>query len=51
MLICDSDALINVGWGSKETQFHGSIGRAHLRANKDQVNGDSEGPLPMDGHV
>ncbi|EIW80500.1 pol II transcription elongation factor [Coniophora puteana RWD-64-598 SS2] len=24
------DAPINVGWGSKETQFHGSVGRAHL---------------------
>ncbi|KAG0700203.1 pol II transcription elongation factor [Suillus ampliporus] len=25
------DAPINVGWGAKETQFHGSIGRAHLK--------------------
>ncbi|KAH7910038.1 pol II transcription elongation factor [Hygrophoropsis aurantiaca] len=25
------DTPINVGWGSKETQFHGSIGRAHLK--------------------
>ncbi|KAG1812305.1 pol II transcription elongation factor [Suillus variegatus] len=27
------DAPINVGWGAKETQFHGSIGRAHLKAS------------------
>jgi elongator complex protein 1 len=25
------DAPINVGWGAKETQFHGSIGRGHLK--------------------
>ncbi|KAG2158594.1 pol II transcription elongation factor [Suillus bovinus] len=27
------DAPINVGWGAKETQFHGSIGRAHLKSS------------------
>ncbi|KAG9312244.1 IKI3 family-domain-containing protein [Chiua virens] len=36
------DAPINVGWGSKETQFHGSIGKAHLQADKDQANGERE---------
>ncbi|KAL4071351.1 IKI3 family-domain-containing protein [Scleroderma yunnanense] len=25
-----ADTPITVGWGSKETQFHGSVGRAHL---------------------
>jgi elongator complex protein 1 len=25
---CHLDALINVGWGSKQTQFHGSLGKA-----------------------
>ncbi|KAG6382066.1 pol II transcription elongation factor [Boletus reticuloceps] len=36
------DAPINVGWGSKETQFHGSISRAHLIADKDQVDVECE---------
>ncbi|KAF8554834.1 pol II transcription elongation factor [Imleria badia] len=42
------DAPINVGWGSKETQFHGSIGRAHLKADKEQVNVEHQG-LVNDG--
>ncbi|KAH7883327.1 pol II transcription elongation factor [Phlebopus sp. FC_14] len=45
------DAPINVGWGSKETQFHGSIGRAHLKpstadsqpANDEEDNPDDDG--------
>ncbi|KAN0081459.1 IKI3 family domain containing protein [Tylopilus felleus] len=40
-----TDAPINVGWGSKETQFHGSIGRAHLKTDKDQVNVEFWGPI------
>ncbi|KAH7928721.1 IkappaB kinase complex, IKAP component [Leucogyrophana mollusca] len=31
------DTPINVGWGSKETQFHGSIGRAHLKAGTSSI--------------
>ncbi|KAI6009884.1 pol II transcription elongation factor [Pisolithus marmoratus] len=41
------DAPINVGWGSKDTQFHGSIGRAHLntpeKANDQQESVDDDG--------
>lgn len=33
------DAPIDVGWGSKETQFHGSIGRSHLHT---QVHTNTE---------
>ncbi|KAF9222466.1 pol II transcription elongation factor [Gyrodon lividus] len=36
----ETNVPINVGWGSKETQFHGSIGRAHLSADK--PNGEGE---------
>ncbi|KIJ66069.1 hypothetical protein HYDPIDRAFT_174791 [Hydnomerulius pinastri MD-312] len=36
------DAPINVGWGSKETQFHGSIGRAHLKAPAEQASDKEE---------
>lgn len=35
-----ADAPINVGWGAKETQFHGSIGRAHLKSS-------SQSPTPI----
>ncbi|KAI6112013.1 pol II transcription elongation factor [Pisolithus croceorrhizus] len=35
------DAPINVGWGSKDTQFHGSIGRSHLKT-PEKVNGQQE---------
>ncbi|KIK96350.1 hypothetical protein PAXRUDRAFT_138652 [Paxillus rubicundulus Ve08.2h10] len=40
--IHDPDAPINVGWGSKETQFHGSIGRAHLDVDKEKAKGEGE---------
>ncbi|KAF8845970.1 pol II transcription elongation factor [Paxillus ammoniavirescens] len=36
------DAPINVGWGSKETQFHGSIGRAHLSVDKEKPKDEGE---------
>ncbi|KIK18014.1 hypothetical protein PISMIDRAFT_30603 [Pisolithus microcarpus 441] len=41
------DAPINVGWGSKDTQFHGSIGRSHLKTpektNRQQESADDDG--------
>ncbi|KAG2050912.1 pol II transcription elongation factor [Suillus hirtellus] len=38
------DAPINVGWGAKETQFHGSIGRAHLKASPQSPTQIQENP-------
>ncbi|KAG1738258.1 pol II transcription elongation factor [Suillus lakei] len=38
------DAPINVGWGAKETQFHGSIGRAHLKPSAQSSNRIQEDP-------
>ncbi|TFK65584.1 IkappaB kinase complex, IKAP component [Pluteus cervinus] len=35
------DAPINVGWGSKQTQFHGSLGKAAAQAPKTTVVGSS----------
>ncbi|KAI0076404.1 IkappaB kinase complex IKAP component [Panus rudis PR-1116 ss-1] len=35
------DAPINVGWGSKQTQFHGSLGKAAAQAPKPSVIGSS----------
>ncbi|KAI0686278.1 Elongator complex protein 1 [Cytidiella melzeri] len=35
------DAPINVGWGSKQTQFHGSLGKAAAQAPKPAVVGSS----------
>ncbi|KAI0785729.1 IkappaB kinase complex IKAP component [Abortiporus biennis] len=35
------DAPINVGWGSKQTQFHGSLGKAAAQAPKPQNIGSS----------
>ena len=35
------DAPINVGWGSKQTQFHGSLGKAAAQAPKQSVVGSS----------
>ena len=35
------DAPINVGWGSKQTQFHGSLGKAAAQAPKPSVVGAS----------
>ncbi len=32
VLKCHIDAPINVGWGSKQTQFHGSLGKAAAQA-------------------
>ncbi|KAG8220453.1 IKI3 family-domain-containing protein [Butyriboletus roseoflavus] len=48
LLALATDAPINVGWGSKETQFHGSIGRAHLKADKDQANVECESLVDND---
>ncbi|KIM63897.1 hypothetical protein SCLCIDRAFT_1213692 [Scleroderma citrinum Foug A] len=41
------DAPIDVGWGSKETQFHGSIGRSHL--NTQVHTNDEEKNVSDDG--
>lgn len=35
------DAPINVGWGSKQTQFHGSLGKAAAQAPKPALIGSS----------
>ncbi|KIP09060.1 hypothetical protein PHLGIDRAFT_68294 [Phlebiopsis gigantea 11061_1 CR5-6] len=35
------DAPINVGWGSKQTQFHGSLGKAAAHAPQPSVVGSS----------
>ncbi|KAF5365923.1 hypothetical protein D9758_006686 [Tetrapyrgos nigripes] len=35
------DAPINVGWGSKQTQFHGSLGKAAAQAPSNVVVGSS----------
>ena len=43
-----SDAPINVGWGSKQTQFHGSLGKAVAQAT---TNLDSIGPSPDDDEI
>ncbi|KAI6007771.1 pol II transcription elongation factor [Pisolithus orientalis] len=43
------DAPINVGWGSKATQFHGSAGRAHLKTpekTNDQQESVDDDNLP-----
>lgn len=39
-----ADAPINVGWGSKETQFHGSIGRANLKPSAQPTKQVPEDP-------
>jgi elongator complex protein 1 len=39
-----ADAPINVGWGAKETQFHGSIGRAHLKPSPQSPTPIQEDP-------
>ncbi|CAK5281923.1 unnamed protein product [Mycena citricolor] len=41
------DAPINVGWGSKQTQFHGSLGKAAAAAPSATIVGAS----PDDDHV
>jgi len=33
-----SDAPVNVGWGSKSTQFHGSLGKAAAQASAPQAS-------------
>ncbi|KAF7290054.1 polymerase II transcription elongation factor [Mycena chlorophos] len=35
------DAQVNVGWGSKQTQFHGSLGKAAAQAPTQKVVGSS----------
>lgn len=35
------DAPINVGWGSRQTQFHGSLGKAAAQATKPALVGSS----------
>ena len=37
MLILTLDAPINVGWGSKQTQFHGSLGKAAAQTPKPSI--------------
>jgi elongator complex protein 1 len=43
-----SDAPINVGWGSKQTQFHGSLGKA---AAQTATNLDNVGSSPDDDEI
>jgi elongator complex protein 1 len=43
-IINAADAPINVGWGSKETQFHGSIGRGHLKPSTQPTKQVPEDP-------
>ena len=43
-----SDAPINVGWGSKQTQFHGSLGKAAAQA---ATNLDNFGSSPDDDEI
>lgn len=42
------DAPINVGWGSKQTQFHGSLGKAAAKAPAAAAIGSSpdDDPIP-----
>ncbi len=48
-LFDSSDAPINVGWGAKQTQFHGSLGKA---AATSSIPPTSVGASPDDdGHV
>ena len=35
------EAQVNVGWGSKTTQFHGSLGKAAAHAPKPSLVGSS----------
>lgn len=43
------DAFVNVGWGSKATQFHGSEGKqAAIKAAQASADGDPRGPLVPD---
>lgn len=43
------DQPVNVGWGSKSTQFHGSEGKqAAMAAAQEPVSGDPRGPLVPD---
>ncbi|WFD41450.1 Putative elongator complex protein 1 [Malassezia psittaci] len=39
------DAPVNVGWGSKSTQFHGSEGKQAAAAAANALSGDTRGPL------
>jgi len=43
-----TDAPINVGWGSKQTQFHGSLGKAAAQA---ATNLDNIGSSPDDDEI
>lgn len=40
-----ADAPVNVGWGSKTTQFHGSEGKAAALAAANPLPADARGPL------
>ena len=40
-----TDAPVNVGWGSKATQFHGSEGKAAALAGANPLSVDPRGPL------
>ncbi|WFC97369.1 Putative elongator complex protein 1 [Malassezia yamatoensis] len=39
------DAPVNLGWGSKSTQFHGSEGKQAAAAAANASSGDTRGPL------
>lgn len=43
-----SDVPINVGWGSKQTQFHGSLGKAAAQV---ATNSDNIGSSPDDDEI
>lgn len=38
----DSDAPVNVGWGDKTTQFHGSVGKSAATVNPDSTSGSTQ---------
>ena len=48
LMLLSLDAPINVGWGSKQTQFHGSLGKAAAQAT---TNLDNIGSSPDDHDI
>jgi elongator complex protein 1 len=43
-------AFINVGWGKKETQFHGSEGKPRMKTTTSTENNPNKA-LPWDDHL
>lgn len=41
LILGTSDAPVNVGWGSKQTQFHGSLGKAAAQSTPVSLAGSS----------